>query len=123
MKVTQALFEPNHRLAIGGEAEVPGFDDAGVNRTDRNAGQAFALHRQERVSRLFARLLRGRAERMLHIPKTEIEPRPRIRRADRLEAIEALDRALEPDGRRMQHAHRWKSSIGAFDADDIDVVR
>ena len=123
MDVAEALFEPHDRLAIGGEAEMSRLDDAGVNRTDRNAVQAFALHRQERVSRLFARLLRVRAQRMLHIPKTEIEPRPRIRRADRLEAIEALDRTLEPDGGRMQRAHRRKISIGAFDTDDIDVVR
>src|SRR5580693_4611516 len=59
---------------------------------------------------------------MLHIPKTEIEPRPRIRRADRLEAKEAFDGTLEPDGGRMQRAHRWKISIGAFDSDDIDIV-
>src|SRR5580704_6463707 len=119
MDIPEALFEPHHRFAIGGEAEVSRLDDAGVDRTDRNAVQAFALHRQERVWRLFALLLRVRAERMLHIPKTEIEPRPRIGRADRLEAIEAFDRALEPDGGRMQRAHRWKISIGAFDADDI----
>src|SRR5580692_4801381 len=58
---------------------------------------------------------------MLHIPKTEIEPWPGIRRADRLEAVEAFDRTLEPDGGRMQRAHRRKISIRAFDADDIDV--
>ena len=122
MDVTQALLEPHHRLAVGGEAEVSRLDDAGVNRADRNAVQAFALHRQERVSRLFARFLRARAQRMLHIPKTEIEPRPCIRRADWLEAIEAFDRTLEPDGGRMQRTHRWKCSIGAFDTDNVDVV-
>src|SRR5580700_7728099 len=117
MDVAEALFEPHDSLAIGGEAEVSGLDDAGVNRTDRNAVQAFALHRQERVSRTFARLLRARAQRMLHIPEAEIEPRPRIRCADRLDAIEACDRTLEPDGGRMQCAHRRKISIGAFDTD------
>src|SRR5580693_2791701 len=60
---------------------------------------------------------------MLHIPKTEIEPWPRIRRADRLEPVEAFDRTLEPDGGRMQRAHRRKLSIGAFDADHMNVVR
>src|ERR1700688_1453016 len=59
---------------------------------------------------------------MLYIPEAEIEPPPRIRRADRLQAIEVFDGTLEPDGRRMQRAHRRKASIGAFDTDDIDVV-
>src|SRR5580704_12647143 len=59
---------------------------------------------------------------MLHIPEAEIEPRPRIRCADRLEAIEAFDGTLEPDGGRMQRAHRWKISIGAFDTEDSDIV-
>ena len=122
MDVTQALLEPHHRLAVGGEAKVSRLDDAGVNRADRNAVQAFALHRQESVSRLFARLLRVCAEWMFDVPKTEIEPRPHIRCADRLEAIEAFDGTLESDGGRMQRAYRRKFSIGAFDTDDIDVV-
>src|ERR1700720_2824727 len=60
---------------------------------------------------------------MLHIPEGEIEPWPCIRRADWLEAIEAFDRTLEPDGGRMQCAYRRKFAIGAFDTDHISVVR
>src|ERR1700719_5174301 len=59
---------------------------------------------------------------MLHIPEAEIEPRPIIRRADRLQPIEAFDGTLEPDGWRMQRAHRRKISIGAFDTDDMNAV-
>ena len=105
MDIAEALFEPHDGFAIGGEAEVSRLNDAGVNRTDRNAVQAFALHRQERVGRSFAGLLRICVQRMLNIPEAEIEPRPRIRRADRLEAIEAFDCTLEPDRGRMHGAH------------------
>ena len=38
-----------------------------------------------------------RAERMLHVPAAEIEPRPAIGRADRLVAIETVDGTLQPD--------------------------
>ena len=43
--ITQPLFQPDHGLAVGGEAEMAGFDDAGVNRPHRNLVQAFALRR------------------------------------------------------------------------------
>src|SRR6202035_5185955 len=36
---------------------------------------------------------------------------------------EAFDRTLEPDGGRMQRTDRRKISIGAFDTDDMNVVR
>jgi hypothetical protein len=47
VRVTQPLFQPDDGLAVGGEAEMTGLDDAGVDRPDRNLVQAFALGRQE----------------------------------------------------------------------------
>src|ERR1700734_3120940 len=47
--VAQTLFEPHDRLAAGGEAEMSGFDDAGVDRTHRDLMQALAFGRKERV--------------------------------------------------------------------------
>ena len=57
--VAQALFQPHHRFAIGGEAEMARLDDAGVHRTDGDLVQAFAFDRQERIGGRVAR--RGRA--------------------------------------------------------------
>ncbi len=47
--VAQALLQPHHGLAVGGEAEMAGLDDAGVDRADRDLVQALALGRQEGV--------------------------------------------------------------------------
>ncbi len=56
---------------------MAGLDDAGMHGSDRNLMQAFALDRQKFVrSGLLRRFLI--AERMAHVPKAEIEPRPRI---------------------------------------------
>jgi hypothetical protein len=38
--VAEPLLEPDHRLAVGGEAEMAGLDDAGMDRADRNLVQA-----------------------------------------------------------------------------------
>ena len=46
--VAEALFEPHHGLAVGGEAEMARLDDAGMHRADRNLMQAFAFDRQKR---------------------------------------------------------------------------
>ena len=45
--VAEPLFQPHHRLAVGGEAEMAGLDDAGMHRPDRDLVQAVALRRQE----------------------------------------------------------------------------
>ena len=51
MDIAQPLFEADDRLAAGGEAEVSGLDDAGVNGADRNLVEAFALGRQEWIGK------------------------------------------------------------------------
>ncbi len=99
--VAQALFEPHHRLARGGKAEMSRLDDAGMDRAYWNLVQVFAFHRQEYVGGARIRRRHARAERMLHVPKAEIEPRPRVRRADRFESVKAMNGAFEPDRRRM----------------------
>ncbi len=47
--VAQPFLQAHHRLAVGGEAEMPGLDDAGMDRTDRDLVQALALDRQEGI--------------------------------------------------------------------------
>ena len=100
--IAEPLFEPRHRLAIGGEAEMPGLDDAGMDRADRDLVQALALDRQEIVRGLRPTRLAGFAERMGHAPEAEIEPGPGVGRTARLQAVQAADGALEPVGRRME---------------------
>ena len=58
--IAQPLFEPHHRLAIRGEAEMARLDDAGMDRADRDLVQALALDRQERTAPVS---LRGRVLR------------------------------------------------------------
>ena len=59
--VAEPLLQPRHGLAIGGEAEMAGLDDAGMHRTDRNLVQAVAVHRQEIVGGRIAPRRRRRA--------------------------------------------------------------
>jgi hypothetical protein len=123
MHVTEPLFEPRHSFAIGGEAEVSGLDDAGMNRADRDLMQILALDRKKLVgARLNPRRL-GFAERLSHAPEAEIEPRPCVRRADRLQAIETSDRALEPTGRGMPRRHRRELAVGTFEREHADFAR
>src|SRR5262245_8867095 len=111
--VAEALFQPHYRLAAGGEAEVPGLDDAGVHGTDGDLVQALALDRQEDVGHAPRRRWTAPPERMLHVPEAEVEPRPGIGQAHRLDAVEVAQRALQPDRGRVQHADRWKASARA----------
>ena len=120
--VAEPLLEAHHRLAAAGEAEVAGLDNAGMDRADRNLVERFAFDGQKGVGGTFGRCRRARAERMLHVPEAEIEPGPRVERADRLESIEAVNGAFEPDRRRMQRTDRGKFSVRDGEADDRDVV-
>ena len=47
--VAQPLLQAHDGLAIGGEAEMAGLDDAGMDRTDRDLMQAFALGGEKRI--------------------------------------------------------------------------
>ena len=46
--ISKPLFQPDHGLAAGGEAEMSGFDDARMHRTDRNLVQAVAFRGRKR---------------------------------------------------------------------------
>ena len=68
--IAQALFQPNHGLAIRGEPEMARLDDPRVHRAHRDLVQALTFHRQERVgSRVWAM----------------IQPRTRIGQSNRLD--------------------------------------
>ena len=49
MQIAKARFQPHDRFAIGGETEMAGLDDPGVNGANRDLVQALALDRQEAV--------------------------------------------------------------------------
>ena len=123
--IAEPLFEPHHRLAVGGEAEMPGLDDAGMHRADRNLVQAFAFDRAGRrsASRLRPAPALVRAKRMRDVPAAVVEPGPRGPAAPSAASpIEIVDRALEPDGRRMQRADGGKAAVRASERDDGDLA-
>jgi hypothetical protein len=108
-------------LAVGGEAKMPGLDDAGVHRTDGDLVQAFALDRQEGVGRVLLRRLLL-AERLAHLPEAEVEPRSRVGRARSFKAEQVADGALEPDRRRMFRADTRIAAVLAGVSQHDDVV-
>src|SRR5215831_17516170 len=118
MHVTKALLQPNHRLAVGGKTKMSGLDDAGMNRADGNLVQALPGGGQEGVRRAPCRSVTAISERVLHIPKAEIEPRPRVGRADRFEPVEIAHRTLQANGRRMERPDGRKTSVGTWNGDD-----
>ena len=120
--IAETLFESHHRLAAGGEAEVPRLDDPGMHRADRYLMQALAFDRKEPIGLTNRRCLFAPAERMLHGPEAEIEPWPRIRQADSDIAIKTLNSALETNGRRVQRADRRIASIRAGETCHRDIA-
>ncbi len=106
MHVTQPLLEPHHRLAVGGETEMAGLDDAGMDRADRDLVQALALDRQELVALFFF------APR----PTAMVQPRSGVRQADRIGAVEIAHGALQPQRRRVMAADRGVG-VGRFGLD------
>ena len=85
--IAQALLEPHHGLAIGGEAKMAWLDDAGMHRPDRDLVQPLALGRQKGIGRGCAAALWRLPERVRDVPETEVQPRTRVRQADRLKAV------------------------------------
>ena len=83
--------------------------------------QVLAFDRQEHIRR--ARCCRSarRSERRFDAPEAEIEPGPRIERADRSEPVEIVNGALEPDRGRMQSADRGERSVPTFECQHCDV--
>ena len=124
MHIAEPLFEPHHRLAVGGETEMPWLDDAGMDGPDRDLVQILSFDGQELVRIGFNRALPRLAERACVTPQ---KPRSsqclRIRRAGRFEAIKVGDGALEPDRRRMMRADRGEFAVGAFQREHGDRGR
>src|SRR4029079_6328364 len=123
VNVAEPLFQPHDRLAIGGEAEMPGLDNAGMNRTDRDLVEILALGRQEGIRHARRWSVAALPEGVLNIPETEIEPGPGIGQADRLNAIEVADGPFQADGRRMQRPDRGEAPVRARDGDDRNLTR
>ena len=122
--IPQPLFQSHHRFAVRGETEVSRLDDARVDRPNRNLVQTFPFRGQKGVcgSRRFG--FGACRAGMRHPPKSEVEPGPRIRCADRLQAEQAADRAFEADRRRVQRADGRKAAGLAFQAHDqhVDLI-
>ena len=117
--VAQPLLEANDDPAVGGEAEMAGFDDAGVHRADRNLVQALAVHGQKRIIGGIAELGWGtRAERRSKSPGAMIEPRPHIGQFRGLDAVQIADRPFEPQRRRMMPADARVGPVLHADRDD-----
>ena len=122
MHIAQPLFQPYHGLAVRGEAEMTGFDDARMHGADGNLMQAFALGRQELIARAYGRHFSSHTQRMPYAPAVMVEPGPRIGQGARFQAEEILDRALQPQGRRVKLANSGIAAVGAFQADHADVA-
>src|SRR5215470_4093402 len=105
MDVAEALLEPRNGFASRGEAEVAGLDDSGMHRADRYLMQVLAFYREKCVSRSSNRSCAARTQRMPHVPKAEIEPRPRVRSTNWFEPVQTENRAFGPDGGRMHRAN------------------
>ena len=121
--ISQPLFQPDHGLAARGKAEMPGLDDAGMHRTDRNLVQAVAFRRQEAIGRRLRQRVDAISQREAHAPMVVIEPGAGIGQAFRRQSEQIADGALQSKRRRVMLADRRIAAIGAIQADDRDFRR
>jgi hypothetical protein len=101
---------------------MAGLDDAGMDRTDRDLVKILAFDREKLVSARLDPRLFGFAERLGDTPGAEVQPRPRVRRAGRLEAVKAADRAFEPVRRRVKRRDRGELAVGTFQREHADLA-
>ena len=123
--VAEPLLEPHDGLAVGGEAEMAGLDDAGMDRADRNLVQALAFARQERVGRA-PRPQRpaATASGWREAPAAMVEPGPRVGQADGGEPEQILDRALRAGcAGACRRPTEGKRPVGTGQRRDRDVAR
>ena len=122
--IAQTLFQPPHRLAVGGEAEMAGFDDAGVDRADGDLVQPLPLGGQKGVVLGFGccRPRRG-GQRVGHAPQPVIQPGPRVHRPVGHQPEQVAGRALQPDHRRAHGAQRREMAVRAVQRHHRDVAR
>ena len=108
MDVAEAFFEPHHRLAIDGEAEVARLDDAGVHRPDRDLEDTFAFDPAERKGLPLVVKVRAcddiAAERVIARGPELVEREPaEVGMAVRHDAEQVVHLALEEARRERLH--------------------
>ncbi len=101
--IAKPLFQPHHRLALRGKAEMPRLDDAGMNGANRHPMQAFALHGQEGIGRRPG-MRRGGPHRVGNLPAAMVEPGARVLGPLGDKAEEVGCGTLQPLRRGMVHA-------------------
>src|SRR5262245_36961507 len=99
---------------------MPRLDDPCMHRAYRNLVQALPLGGEECVSGRLRRWISAGTERVAHAPEAQVEPRPCVRKAPRVQPVKVAQRPLEPDRRRVQCADRRKATLWAFDRDNGD---
>src|SRR5947208_13324540 len=100
---------------------MPGIDDAGMYRPDRDLVQSFALCRQKRVGIAGRRRGSRCGERLTYAPAPVIEPAPVIGKSLGCQPEQVADGALETHGRRMSLTNRREAGFGTFKADHRDI--
>ena len=84
MLIAKPLFQPHHGFSLHGKAEMPGFDHAGMDGTNRDLVNAFPFRWQKFGLRGLARKGDGLGgKRMAQGPAAVIQPRAQINRAFR----------------------------------------
>src|SRR5262245_5749335 len=122
MYPAEALLQPHHVFAIGGEAKMSWLDYTGMDRPNRNLMQTFPFRRKEFVWVIFARA-GFFAQRLPYIPEAKIKPRPRIGRVHRGETKQIMNCAFQTDRRRMARSNAWIPTRFAGVADNDEVTR
>src|SRR5437667_6312465 len=111
MREIETDFQINHRLTNHAEAEVPGLDDARMDRPDRNLVHALASNRQKGKRRAVILELSGLhkilAERKIIFgPEGMAHQRTGVGMVNGFNAEEVLDLALEARGGVVERRHR-----------------
>ena len=82
MHIAEPLLETDHGLAVGGEAEMAGLDDAGVHRPDRDLMQARTFRPAGKYrARRRPESATAAPSGCRHAPAAVVEPAAGIRRA------------------------------------------
>ena len=116
--VPQSLLQAHDGLAVGGEPEVAGFDDAGVNRADGDLMQRRSFCRKEGVGIAGGVGPLSFAERVAQTPATVVEPASLVRAPVGLQSVQVADGALQAQRRRMRTRDGGEAALGARQADD-----